>query len=330
MKNQNKPLAFTMGDPSGIGPEIIVKTIFRENLSFKNIIVGDILIIEETIKALKYNIKIKKIRNVDEAIHKKNIINVLQVGEIKKIPKLGKIIKNNGKLSYDYIIKAFELIKSNKISAIVTAPINKEALCLDKIKYPGHTEILASCNNSKNVSMMMMNDQFKTVLVTTHLSLKNAIKNITINNLLLTIENTIEWFGKINIKKPVIAVAALNPHGGEGGQFGNEEEKIILPAIMEAKEKGMNIIGPIPADTVFMKAREGAYDVVISLYHDQALIPIKYLGLEKGINVTLGLDFIRTSPDHGTAYDIAGKGIANHKSFYNASLYANELKKLWG
>ena len=329
MKNQNKPLAFTMGDPSGIGPEIIVKTIYKENLSFKNIIIGDILIIEETIKILKYNIKIKKIKNVKEAVYQKNIINVLQVGKLKKIPKLGKVIKNNGKLSYDYIIKAFELIKSNEIFAIVTAPINKEALSLDKIKYPGHTEILASCNNSKNVSMMMMNDQFKTVLVTTHLSLKNAIKKITINNLLATFENTFEWFESINIKTPIVAVAALNPHGGEGGQFGYEEEKIILPAVIEAKQRGMNVIGPIPADTIFMKAREGVYDVVISLYHDQALIPIKYLGLENGINVTLGLGFIRTSPDHGTAYDIAGKGIANHKSFYNAALYANELKNLW-
>ena len=329
MKNQNKPLAFTMGDPSGIGPEIIVKTIYKENLGFKNIIIGDTLIIEETIKILKYNIKIKKIKNVKEAVYQKNIINVLQVGKLKKIPKLGKVIKNNGKLSYNYIIKAFELIKSNEILAIVTAPINKEALSLDKINYPGHTEILASCNNSKNVSMMMMNDQFKTVLVTTHHSLKNAIKKITINNLLATFENTFEWFESINIKTPIVAVAALNPHGGEGGQFGNEEEKIILPAVIEAKQRGMNVIGPIPADTIFMKAREGVYDVVISLYHDQALIPIKYLGLENGINVTLGLGFIRTSPDHGTAYDIAGKGIANHKSFYNAALYANELKNLW-
>ena len=204
-----------------------------------------------------------------------------------------------------------------------TPPSSKESYI------SGNKLSFAENSTSKNVSMMMMNEKIKTVLVTTHLSLRNAIKKLSIEGELNAIQQAFEWMNRIGIKDPKIGVSALNPHAGEDGQFGDEENKIIIPAINIAKSKGINALGPIPADTIFMKAREGVYDIVVAQYHDQGLIPIKYLGLDNGVNVTIGLDFIRTSPDHGTAYDIAGNGIANHKSFHRAASYAQDLIKLW-
>nr|WP_283400789.1 4-hydroxythreonine-4-phosphate dehydrogenase PdxA [Desulfurobacterium pacificum] len=224
------------------------------------------------------------------------------------------------KAQIEYIKKAVEDAKKGKISAIVTLPINKETAAKGGFKFPGHTEFLAHLFGTKNFAMMLANEKLKVVLVTTHVALKDVPKLITEEKILTTLHLIHK-----TLKNPKIAVAALNPHAGEGGLFGDEEIKIIAPAVEKAKSEGINAVGPISSDTVFVRAVKGEFDVVLCMYHDQGLIPIKLLGFGNSVNVTLGLPVIRTSVDHGTAYDIAGKGIANPESFQLAVKTAIDL-----
>ncbi len=326
MISHNLPIAFTMGDPSGIGPEIIIKSFLKlANDNKKYFVIGDPLVMERTISSLKLKLKINIIRNIKEAIFKKDIIDIFITSKLTSYSDYGVAKKENAEAAFKAIIKAIELAKDNKIHGIVTAPINKYAFNLANIKYPGHTELLSDHSKSKKAAMMLVNEEIKTVLVTLHCSLMDAIKQLSFSKELNAINFAYEGALMLGIKRPIIGVAALNPHAGEGGIFGNEEKKIIIPAINYALDKGIDVRGPFPPDTIFMNARRGAYDVVVSQYHDQALIPIKYLGIHKGINITLGLDFLRTSPDHGTAYDIAGQGIADPSSFIQAAKFMNEI-----
>jgi 4-hydroxythreonine-4-phosphate dehydrogenase len=209
-----------------------------------------------------------------------------------------------------------------KIRAVVTAPINKEALRLADIHYPGHTEILADLSGTKDFAMMLLNDDLRVILVTIHVSLRDAIEQLTIEGELKTIRLAHHAMTQLGIAQPRIAVAGLNPHAGEHGLFGSEDEAIIEPAIQQAKAEGIEASGPWPGDTVFMHARQGRFDVVVAQYHDQGLIPVKYLGVDEGVNVTVGLPFVRTSVDHGTAFDIAGTGKASESSLRIAVLQA--------
>ena len=326
MKISDLPIAFTMGDPSGIGPEIIVKT-YSDLQKYENLIfVANALIIQNTIKMLNLDFSINLIKNIEDALFEKNVIDIIEVGDFNSIPKYGEVNSKNGKASFDAIIKAYDLAKNKKIAGFVTAPINKSSLNRANIDYPGHTEILAEKSRNKDFAMMLINNEIRTVLVTLHCSLLSAISNINIEREFNTILLAYKGAKMLGLKKPSIAVSSLNPHSGEGGLFGNEEIDIIIPAIKRAQNAGIDVVGPFPGDTVFMNARLGHYDVVIAQYHDQGLIPIKYMGIEDGINLTLGIDVIRTSPDHGVAYDIAGKGIANHSSFLKAAKLIRKLK----
>jgi 4-hydroxythreonine-4-phosphate dehydrogenase len=213
----------------------------------------------------------------------------------------------------DYIWTGIDLALQERIRAVVTAPINKEALRLAGFHYPGHTEILADFSETKDFAMLLMNDDLRVILVTIHVSLREAIEQLTIQRELTTIRLAHRAMTQLGIAGPRIAVAGLNPHAGEHGLFGSEDEA-IAPAIQQAQAEGIQASGPWPGDTVFMNARKGQFDIVVAQYHDQGLIPVKYLGVDQGVNVTVGLPFVRTSVDHGTAFDIAGTGKASHAS----------------
>ncbi|MGO6906774.1 4-hydroxythreonine-4-phosphate dehydrogenase PdxA, partial [Rhizobium ruizarguesonis] len=215
---------------------------------------------------------------------------------------------------YDYVVRAIDEALAGNIRAIVTAPINKEAMKMGGLNYPGHTEILAERSGTDKFAMMLANDELRVILVTIHVSLRDAIDLVTQESVLRTIELAHRAGRAYGIASPRIAVAGLNPHAGENGMFGREDLDIIAPAISRARELGINASGPWPGDTIFMRARRGEFDIVVAQYHDQGLIPVKYLGIDSGVNVTIGLPFIRTSVDHGTAFDIAGQGTADHSS----------------
>ena len=321
------PLAITMGDPAGIGPEIALKVAADPSLPARPIIIGDSAVLKATSERLGLKLCIDEIETPTERLdHREtDTIHVLRVREPLPRIQVGEVSAVCGQAAFDYIKSAIELAKSGQISAIVTAPIHKEALAAAGIPYPGHTEMLADFGGASQSAMMLANDELRVVLVTIHCSLRDAIDLITIDSELAAIKLAQAGAEQFGISAPRIAVAGLNPHAGEGGLFGREEIDVILPAIAQARQLGINVSGPWPGDTVFMQARQGQFDVVVAQYHDQGLIPVKYLGLENGVNITLGLPFVRTSPDHGTAFDIAGKGIADPASLRQAVVQAHRL-----
>jgi 4-hydroxythreonine-4-phosphate dehydrogenase len=225
-----------------------------------------------------------------------------------------------------YIRRAVEIVINKQVDAIVTAPISKESLKMAGFKWPGHTEMLASLTKTKDYAMMLIGEPLTVILVTIHTALKKVPGLITRQKILKTIRLAKKACNMLGIKNPIIAVAGLNPHAGEAGIFGDEEIKKIIPAVKEAVKEGIPVSGPYPPDTVFHKAYKGDIDIVVCMYHDQGLIPLKMIAFDKGVNVTVGLPFIRTSPDHGTAYDIAWKGIANPSSMIEAIKLAARLK----
>ena len=322
-----KPASITMGDPAGIGPEIIVKALSRLESNDRYIVFGCPRVIQRAIQTSSVEMVVNKITNIEEATFKPNVIEVLETSSFKELPIFGKTSEDNGKSAFKAITSSIEYALDGKVSSIVTAPINKESLALAGIKYPGHTEILADLSSVKKVGMLLANEEIRTVLVSIHCSLSDAIKAITFEKQLATIRLANDGAKLLGYSKPRVAVAGLNPHAGESGLFGQEEIEIISPAIKEAQKEGILASGPWPGDTVFMQARQGNFDIVVAQYHDQGLIPVKFMGVDKGVNITLGLPFVRTSPDHGTAFDIAGQGVADATSFETAMSYAKKLVK---
>jgi 4-hydroxythreonine-4-phosphate dehydrogenase len=241
-------------------------------------------------------------------------IHVISISHLPEDLPFGQLDARAGKAAFDYIRAGIDLALDKKIRAVVTAPINKEALRLADIHYPGHTEILADFSGTTDFAMMLMNNDLRVILVTIHVSLREAIEQLTIERELTIIRLAHRAMTQLGITLPRIAVAGLNPHAGEHGLFGSEDEAIIKPAIQQAQAEGIEASGPWPGDTVFMHARQGRFDIVVAQYHDQGLIPVKYLGVDEGVNVTVGLPFVRTSVDHGTAFDIAGTGKAREAS----------------
>ena len=311
-------IAITMGDPTGIGPEIVIKAISDPDVLHicKPVILGDERILMDAIKTLEAGslnpeVKIKNLSNFDPS----------------KI-EYGKPDRACGEAMVAYIKGAVSMICDNEVEAVVTAPINKEAINRSGLDFIGHTEFLAEFTKAERFCMMLASDKLRVSLVTTHAPLKDVpgllSREKIVEKTMLTYKAMVDLFG---ISSPRIGVASLNPHGGEKGIFGEEEETIIRPAVEEAKRLGANVEGPLPSDTLFCKAREGAYDAVVAMYHDQGLIPLKLLSFGESVNVTLGLPVIRTSVDHGTAYDIAGKGIADPMSLMNAVKMAVEMVK---
>ncbi len=312
------PIAVTMGDPAGVGPEIVAKLFASETLSSPTVVIGDSRVIQQQIDQLSLGIKARAIENLAMVPPDRGIVPVLDVGSLPDDIVLGQVDGSCGKAAFDYVRTGIELAMNGKVDGLVTAPIHKEALALAGIKYPGHTEILASLTGTSDYAMMLMNDELRVILVTIHVSLRDVPDLINNERVRTTIRLAHEACVQMGIRKPRIAVAGLNPHAGENGLFGPEDTEVILPAIQQSRSAGIDVSGPWPGDTIFMRARKGEFDIVVAQYHDQGLIPVKYLGLDEGVNVTVGLPFVRTSVDHGTAFDIAGKGVADHRSLHVA------------
>ncbi|MEP0961517.1 MAG: 4-hydroxythreonine-4-phosphate dehydrogenase PdxA [Roseobacter sp.] len=319
----NSPLVVTMGDPSGIGPEIVAKALSKGNAA-ACVVAGSSAVMRDAVSSLGLDLEIEKLSEIEQATGCNDRIEVLETGDDGPFP-VGEISRASGRAAYDAIVAGIKLAKDGRAAGIVTAPIHKEALSAAGLKFPGHTEMLAKFGGADRVAMMLANEEVRTVLVTIHCALRDAIDQADHAAQISAIRLAHEGCRALGIEKPRVAVAGLNPHAGEGGLFGREEIEIIAPAITAARGEGIDASGPWPGDTVFMQARRDHFDVVVAQYHDQGLIPVKYLGVEKGVNITLGLPFVRTSPDHGTAFDIAGKGIADATSLSTAIDYARRL-----
>jgi 4-hydroxythreonine-4-phosphate dehydrogenase len=326
-KNPFAPLAITMGDPAGIGPEIIVKS-FADRTSYfwqTALVYADLSVMQRAAAQFcpDAGLKVRAIEHADAFDPAPAQLTVLPCSNLEDPIQSASINARYGRAAIDALEHAVKATMQGQHRAIVTAPIHKEAIALAGIPFPGHTEMLSSWTNTPAVRMMLANDELRTVLVTIHVSLTQAIAQITQANVAQTIVITHQALQAIGIAQPRIAVAGLNPHAGESGLFGREEIDAIIPAIQQVQAQGINALGPFPGDTIFAKARGFKhFDVVIAMYHDQGLIPVKYLGIEQGVNITLGLPFIRTSVDHGTAFDIAGQGIADHRSLLSAANWA--------
>lgn len=334
-----KPLGITMGDPAGIGPEIIARAYAQApELTKNSFVVGDVACMRRGASAAAPQgipLPVVEIGDPSEAGDvPPRCIPVLQVGDrAHPPPAWGAIDARAGRLAADAVLWAARAALRGDIAAIVTAPLHKEALAAAGLPYPGHTELLqaeAAAHagvplERMPVRMMLANDELRTVLVSIHVSLREAIDAVTHERVLQTLRIADRSLTALLGRRPRIAVAGLNPHAGEGGLFGREEIDAIAPAVRDAQAAGIQAQGPYAPDTVYMRARTGEFDAVVAMYHDQGLIPVKYLGVEKGVNVTLGLPLVRTSPDHGTAFDIAGTGRADPASLLEALRMARKL-----
>lgn len=311
------PIAITMGDPSGIGPEIIVKLAADPARPGADlIVVGDAGILGRAAASLGRPLEIVRIEHAGQALAAPSgRLSVWQPGpDLPDDLPVGRVDARSGAAAFSYVQSAIDLALAGEVRAVVTAPLNKAAMAAAGIAYPGHTEILADRCGVADFAMMLANDELRVLLVSIHLALKDAIAAVTPEAELRAIRLAHAAAKSFGIDEPRIAVAGLNPHAGEGGLFGQEDHDIIAPAVETARLEGIDASGPWPGDTVFMRARRGEFDVVVAQYHDQGLIPVKYLGVDEGVNITVGLPFVRTSVDHGTAFDIAGQGIANPAS----------------
>jgi len=321
-------IGITMGDAAGVGPEIVVKSLAGDSgrRGFRPLVIGDTKRLEVAGEIVKAKAKIRSIERAEDALYEPDIIDCIDLGLIPEDLPFGKLSPIAGDAAYQYIKRAAVLAQSGEIDAICTAPLNKEALHAGGHKYPGHTEMLAHLTGVEEVSMMLVAPQLRVIHVTTHIGIIDAIRKIEPGLVQRTIERGHATLVKAGIENPRIAVCGINPHAGENGLFGyGEEEEKILPAVRELKKRGWDVMGPLPADTLFFLAGRGDFDLVVAMYHDQGHGPVKVLGLEAGVNVTVGLDVIRTSVDHGTAFDIAGKGIADERSMLEALRQAKEL-----
>lgn len=318
----NLPIvAITMGDASGIGPEIIAKALARPEIASwaRILVVGDAERLREAVKITGSNVTVNAIADADEARYAADVIDCIDVPVIPKGHPFGVVSAASGEGAFQFIKKAVELVQAGKAQAICTAPLNKEALHAAGHMFPGHTEMLAHLTGTPEVSMMLMTPTLRVVHVTTHLGLIDAVNKIEPALVERTIARAHDTLVSAGIANPRIAVCAINPHAGENGLFGNgEEETKIVPAVKATQARGWNVEGPLPADTLFFRAGRGDFDVVIAMYHDQGHGPIKVMGIADGVNITIGLPVIRTSVDHGTAFDIAGKGIASEDSLIEA------------
>ncbi|AHV92704.1 4-hydroxythreonine-4-phosphate dehydrogenase PdxA [Bordetella holmesii] len=309
-----QPVGFTMGDAAGIGPEIIVKA-FTHGLSVPAIVFGDVGAMERAARQVGTPLPVQQIGSALQASGRRDVIEVVQASApLPTDLPLGQVSAAAGRGAYDCLCRAIDAAMAGEIHAIVTAPLNKHSMHLAGIDQPGHTEILAERSGTKHYAMMLANDELRVLLVTIHMALADVPAHITREAELRAIRLAERACRQMGIAHPRIAVAGLNPHAGEDGKFGCQDRDEIAPAVAEARTCGIDASGPWPGDTIFMRARRGEFDIVVAQYHDQGLIPVKYLGIDHGVNVTVGLPFVRTSVDHGTAFDIAGQGVADARS----------------
>jgi 4-hydroxythreonine-4-phosphate dehydrogenase len=321
-----KKIAITMGDPAGIGPEIIIKAIVSKEVSghIVPIIIGDRSIMQDAVALSGVDIEFEEDLSMLSKEENEKIFLIALDG--LKDNEKGSATAEGGRASVECIKKAVRMCMDNEADAMVTAPISKEAIHLAGYSWPGHTEMIAELTNTEKFSMMFVGESLKVILVTIHVPLRSVPELITEEKVFDTILLAEKSCTMLSVDSPGIAVAGLNPHAGEGGLFGNTEKVRILPAIEKAKNEGINVTGPHPPDVIFKKALDGEFDIIVAMYHDQGLIPFKMLYFDKGVNTTIGLPMIRTSPDHGTAYDIAWKGIADPSSMIEAILLAERMK----
>ena len=339
-----QPLAITQGDSAGVGPEIVAKA-FRDAPDALRgcFVVGDVAPLRRAGQAIVRPgvpmVPVALIGSPADALGvPPRCIPVLQLPGIAGPQPWGEVSADAGRAAADCVIWAARAALHGEVAGLVTAPLHKEALSAAGVEFPGHTELLqaeAAAHQGVGlaqmpVRMMLASDELRTVLVSIHMSLRDAIAAVTTDNILETLQITHAALARSLGRAPRIAVAGLNPHAGEGGLFGSEEIEVIAPALKAARAQGLDVYGPFAPDTVFMRSRHvpghvGEFDVVIAMYHDQGLIPVKYLGVDKGVNVTLGLPLVRTSPDHGTAFDIAGRGVADAASLVEAVRMARAL-----
>ena len=323
------PVAITMGDAAGIGPEIVVEVFRRRpEWSSRCVVIGDVAALRRAARASGGLLPMAELSGpAQAAMVPPRCVPVWPAVRLQRLPPFGTIDAAAGRAAADAVELAAEAALRGEVAAVVTAPLHKEALAAAGLPYPGHTELLQAvaarhlgCTPAElPVRMMLSSPELRTVLVSIHVPLRQAIEAVTTEAVWETLRITHAHFTqRLRWPRCRIAVAGLNPHAGEGGLFGREDIEHIVPAVERARAAGWDVSGPHPPDTVFLRAREGAFDVVIAMYHDQGLIPVKYLGLAHGINTTLGLPFVRTSPDHGTAFDIAGRGVADPSSLMAA------------
>jgi 4-hydroxythreonine-4-phosphate dehydrogenase len=334
-------IGISMGDPAGIGPEIIIKTLALKDVYNRcsPLVVGDAQTMQDEVNALKSSLKIHAIQNVNDAKFEFGTVDVFDLKNVVTAElKPGVVTAMAGKAAFEAVIKNIELALANEIDATVTAPINKESIHKAGHKYSGHTEIYADYTGTKKFAMLLADENFRVIHVSTHVSLRQACdlcKKDRVFEVITLLDDACKKFG---IENPRIAVAGLNPHAGENQLFGDEEVTEIIPAIEEANKLGYTVEGPFPPDTMFVKAVQGKFDGCIAMYHDQGHIPFKLEGFKwdneketmksvKGVNITLGLPIIRTSVDHGTAFEIAGQGIASADAMLVAIDYAIVMAK---
>jgi len=323
MPSTNRPLlAITMGDPAGIGPEVILKALKDQTLydHCRPLVVGDRRIL---VRAASWvgqpEVKIEAVDRPDQGIFQPGTIALLDLNNAdpESCPP-GQISPVAGKAAVEYVFRACDLALAGAVEAVVTAPLNKASMNLAGYAYAGHTELLTERTEAERVSMLLVGPKLRVVHVSTHVSLAEAIRRVTQDRVEAVIDLAHQSCLTLGITAPRIAVAGLNPHAGEGGLFGDQEEREIMPAVEAARARGLNVSTPQPPDTVFLRAVKGEFDIVVAMYHDQGHIPMKLLAFDSGVNVSVGLPIIRTSVDHGTAFDIAGTGQASEESMLAA------------
>jgi 4-hydroxythreonine-4-phosphate dehydrogenase len=325
-------LGITMGDPAGVGPEITARALARPEVAAacRPVVIGDRTVMAATLELLRSPLGLHAVRSMDECTFAPGRLECLDLANVDAatLPR-GTVSAEAGRAAYEYIETAVRLCQARRIDAIVTAPVNKEALAAAGVQHSGHTEILARLTNTKDFAMLLMGRELRVIHVTTHVALRRVPDLVTrerVGRVIRLAQQTMEGLGRPRAR---IAVCGLNPHAGEDGLFGDEEKTAITPAIEDARRDGLDVHGPLPADTLFSRARGGEFDIVVAMYHDQGHVPVKTLGFtydEKsgawtglsGVNVTVGLPFLRVSVDHGTAFDRAWKGIANPESMLEA------------
>jgi 4-hydroxythreonine-4-phosphate dehydrogenase len=321
-------IAITMGDAAGIGPEIIMKALAGERVHefCRPLVVGDAARLRKAGGIVGQELTVDVIADASRAIYAPRRVTCIDLPLVPADLPFGRTSAIAGEAAFRFIERAVRIVEAGHAQAICTAPLSKEALHAAGHKYPGHTELLAALTGTAEVSMMLTAPKLRVIHVTTHIGLLDAIERIDAALVERVIARAHETLTKAGIRGPRIGVCGINPHAGENGLFGRgEEASKIEPAVRNARSRGIDVKGPLPADTLFFLAARGDYDIVVAMYHDQGHGPIKVLGLESGVNITIGLPVVRTSVDHGTAFDIAGKGVADERSLVEALRQAAEL-----
>jgi 4-phospho-D-threonate 3-dehydrogenase / 4-phospho-D-erythronate 3-dehydrogenase len=321
-------IAVTMGDAAGVGPEIVVKALARPDVcgTVRALVIGDARRLERAAAIAGVSIEVRRVDGPADAAFAAGAIDCVDLGLIPDDLPFGQLSAVAGDAAYRYIERAVLLAVEGRVNAICTAPLNKEALRAAGHDFPGHTELLAHLTGTPEVSMMLSAPGLRVIHCTTHIGLVDAISRITPDLVLRTITRGHRALTAAGFAAPRIAVCGINPHAGEHGLFGRgEEESQVAPGVARARSAGIDAVGPLPADTTFFRAVRGDFDLVVAMYHDQGHCPVKVLGLDAGVNITIGLPVVRTSVDHGTAFDIAGTGVADERSLVEALRQAGEM-----